>query len=181
MKLKFITAIALCAMAMISCDEETTIGESLTNEKDKLVVTTHNFNVLTRSVAVDSVFSRERQGYFGRVKDPETNAYVKSEFTSQFNMMENALSDLPKRENVLSLDEDGNIIAESCYINILFDVSSSYGDTLTSMKLRVSELDRPIESEKAHFTNFDPLYVEDRKEWLKLYLPARSAVVLRKN
>ena len=156
MKLKFITAIALCAMAMISCDEETTIGDSLTNEKDKLVVTTHNFNILTRSVAVDSVFSRERQGYIGKVKDPETNTYVKSEFTSQFNMMENTINDLPKRENVLSLDENGNIIAESCYINILFDVSSSYGDTLTSMKLRVSELDRPIESEKAHFTNFDP-------------------------
>ena len=32
-----------------------------------------------------------------------------------------------------------------------------------------------------HVTNFDPLYVNDRKEWLKLYIPARSAVVLRQN
>ena len=32
-----------------------------------------------------------------------------------------------------------------------------------------------------HLTNFDPLYVEDHKEWLKLYIPARSAVVLKKN
>ena len=32
-----------------------------------------------------------------------------------------------------------------------------------------------------HFTNYDPLYVKDRKEWLKLYIPARSAVVLKKN
>lgn len=32
-----------------------------------------------------------------------------------------------------------------------------------------------------HITNFDPLYVKDHKEWLKLYIPARSAVVLRKN
>jgi 1,4-alpha-glucan branching enzyme len=31
-----------------------------------------------------------------------------------------------------------------------------------------------------HFTNFDPLYVKDHKEWLKLYIPARSAVVLKK-
>ena len=31
-----------------------------------------------------------------------------------------------------------------------------------------------------HFTNFDPLYKRDKKEWLKLYIPARSAVVLRK-
>ena len=32
-----------------------------------------------------------------------------------------------------------------------------------------------------HLTNYDPLYVEDRKEWLKLYIPARSAVVLKRN
>ena len=31
-----------------------------------------------------------------------------------------------------------------------------------------------------HFTNFDPLYAKDHKEWLLLYIPARSAVVLRK-
>ena len=31
-----------------------------------------------------------------------------------------------------------------------------------------------------HLTNYDPMYVEDRKEWLKLYIPARSAVVLKK-
>ncbi len=31
-----------------------------------------------------------------------------------------------------------------------------------------------------HFTNHDPMYKKVRKEWLKLYIPARSAVVLRK-
>ncbi|MBM6993434.1 MAG: alpha amylase C-terminal domain-containing protein [Prevotella sp.] len=30
-----------------------------------------------------------------------------------------------------------------------------------------------------HFTNPDPLYEKDNKGWLKLYIPARSAVVLR--
>jgi len=32
-----------------------------------------------------------------------------------------------------------------------------------------------------HFTNFDPLHSAEHKEWLKLYIPARSAVVLKKN
>ena len=31
-----------------------------------------------------------------------------------------------------------------------------------------------------HFTNFDPLLKRDGKGWLKLYIPARSAVVLRR-
>ena len=32
-----------------------------------------------------------------------------------------------------------------------------------------------------HFTNYDPLLARDNKGWLKLYLPARSAVVLTKS
>ncbi|MBO4430399.1 MAG: alpha amylase C-terminal domain-containing protein [Bacteroidaceae bacterium] len=32
-----------------------------------------------------------------------------------------------------------------------------------------------------HFTNYDPIYERDGKGWLMLYIPARSAVVLRKN
>ena len=156
MKFKFITAIALCAMAFISCDEDTAnIGTSLTSENDILTVTTHSFDVLTQSVAVDSVFTRERQGYFGKVKDPETNAFVKSEFTTQFNMMESVISEMPKRED-MNKDEDGNIIADSCYLNILLDVRNSYGDTLAPMKLRISELDKPINNELMHYTNFDP-------------------------
>ena len=31
-----------------------------------------------------------------------------------------------------------------------------------------------------HSTVPDPLYVKEKKEWLKLYVPARSAFVLRK-
>ena len=31
-----------------------------------------------------------------------------------------------------------------------------------------------------HFTNSDPLYTDQHKGWLKLYIPARSAVVLKK-
>ena len=32
-----------------------------------------------------------------------------------------------------------------------------------------------------HFTNYDPIYEKDGKGWLKLYIPARSAVVLKMN
>jgi len=31
-----------------------------------------------------------------------------------------------------------------------------------------------------HLTHFDPLYKNEKKEWLKLYLPARSALVLKR-
>ena len=31
-----------------------------------------------------------------------------------------------------------------------------------------------------HFTCSDPLYEKDKKGWLKLYIPARTAVVLKR-
>ena len=36
------------------------------------------------------------------------------------------------------------------------------------------------DDEMVHLTNYDALYAPEYKAWLKLYLPARSAVVLRK-
>ena len=116
MKLKFVTAIALCAMAILSCDEDTgTLGDSITDEGNKLVVTTQNFNILTSSMPVESVYSRERQCYVGKVLDPETGTYVKSEFTTQFNMMEHAAEDMPKKDDLL-LNENGEIVADSSFI-----------------------------------------------------------------
>jgi len=143
-------------MAILSCDEDTgTIGDSLTDESNKLVVTTQNFDVLTKSMAVDSVYSKERQCYVGRVLDPETGTYVKTTFTTQFNMMEHASDQLPKEENIVDVDENGEIMADSSFIMIYFDVPSSYGDTLTTMKLRVSELDKAITGANTRYTNFD--------------------------
>ena len=157
MKLKFITAIAFSAMAIMSCDEDTTtIGGSLTNNNDKLVVSTKNYNVLTRSEIVDSVYSRERQCYIGQVKDPETNALIKSLFTAQFYMMEDIEDDMASSEDTLLYTPDGKIVVDSCVIQIFLDTKSSYGDTLTAMKLKVSELNRPIEGAGIHYTNFNP-------------------------
>ena len=156
MKFKFIAAIALSAMAIMSCDEDTTtIGGSLTNNSDKLVVSTKNFNVLTGSVLVDSVYTRERQCYLGNVKDPETNTYIKSLFTTQFYMVEDIQDEIPERDSLMSL-ENGKIVADSCILQFFFDTKKCYGDSLAAMKLKVSELVRPIEGPNIHYTNFDP-------------------------
>jgi 1,4-alpha-glucan branching enzyme len=38
-----------------------------------------------------------------------------------------------------------------------------------------------IDDSVEHYTVYDSLYAMEKKEWLKLYLPARTAVVLRVN
>ena len=154
MKFKFVTAIALTAMAMISCSEDTGgIGASLTDESDKLEVTTGFFNATSRSVLADSVFSRDFDCFLGMVKDPETGAYVKSEFMAQFNMLEDFK--LPEKSSILSILDD-EVIADSCELWLYLDRSDCYGDSLTPVKINVLELKEPMSDTKTYYSSFDP-------------------------
>ncbi|MBR3936541.1 MAG: alpha amylase C-terminal domain-containing protein [Bacteroidaceae bacterium] len=55
----------------------------------------------------------------------------------------------------------------------------SYKTVLDSDSIEFGGYGR-IDDKLEHFTLLDPLYKKVRKEWLKLYLPARSAIVLKK-
>ena len=155
MKIRLFTAIALTAMAMISCSEDTgTIGTSVTDTTDKIVYSTGEYKATTRSILADSVYSKTFDCYFGRVKDPETNSYVKNEFMAQFNMLEQF--SLPSKSNILSTDDNGDVVADSCEIWLVFDRSKCYGDSLTPLKIKVQELNKPIE-DGSYYTNFSPV------------------------
>ena len=168
MKLKYLTAIAFTAMAIFSCDEDTgTIGDSLTSNSDNLLVSYSEFNVFTNSFVPDSVYSYNEECYLGKVNDPETGTIVKSNFMFQFNMMEN--KHLPD-ESQIAKQDDGKVVADSCEILLYFDTGNCFGDTLAALKIKVSELDKPI-ADGIHYTNFDPAkngYV--RQNGLKKYI-----------
>ena len=55
----------------------------------------------------------------------------------------------------------------------------SYKTVLDSDSIEFGGYGR-VDDNLEHFTLMDPLYRKTRKEWLKLYLPARSAIVLKK-
>ena len=107
--------VAIAAMAISSCDEDTqSIGNSLTNENDKLEVTDGVFYATTRTIVADSVLALSDNCYLGRIIDPETRskAEVKSEFTSQFHLLETVL-DSPE-EKIVGRTNDGRAKADSC-------------------------------------------------------------------
>ena len=156
MKSRLFTAIAFTAMAVISCNEDTGgIGGSLTDEVDKLELSTGTYSATTRSILADSIYARNYDCYFGRVKDPETGTYVTSEFMAQFNMLEDY--QMPKRSTILTKAADGDIAADSCEIWLYFDKSLCYGDTLTSIKMRMLELDTPMNDTMTYYSNYDPI------------------------
>ena len=138
MKLRLFTAIAVTAMALISCSEDTdTIGSSITNDTDKMIFSSGVYKATSRSIMADSVYSHNSGCYFGMVKDPETQSYVKSGFMSQFNMLEGfSLPSLSSMESKI----DGEVVADSCEISLFVNYTKSYGDTLTAMKMRLTEL-----------------------------------------
>lgn len=151
---KILTLFAALCLILISCDETTEgIGTSLTDNVDHLEVAASLFNVTSRSVAVDSVVSRNTTGYLGRIRDPETGAYITGDFMTQFNMLEGY--NLEKKDSIVSRDEYGEIIADSCEIRLFY--TSYYGDSLATMKMTVHEMSRPMTEGVIYYSDFDPM------------------------
>ena len=146
--------IAVAVMAFSACNnDELTVGSSLTSEEDKLEVTTATYHVSTRTVTVDSVIARTNDCYFGRVKDPETGAYISTDFMSQFHILETFM--LADEDSVVS-KENGQVVADSCKLLIYLGDASSFCDTLAAMKMKVTELATPVEEGQDFYSNYDP-------------------------
>ena len=149
--------IAIVTIAISSCDENTnTMGYSLTSDADRFSLVPDTFMIdSTKSIKADSVLARSSYSYLGRIKDPETGAYISSDFTTQFNVLENETNYIfAAKKYISSVDTDGEPIATSCYLTVL--INDYLGDSLAAMKLVVEELDKPIEENKLYYSNFNP-------------------------
>ena len=154
-KLITMAGVVLAAMAIYSCDEDTaSIGGSLTNDNDKISLTSANYNVTTRTIVADSVYTLSNACYFGCVRDPETGSEVKSEFTSQFHILEYTI--LPSLDMYAKTNAEGLPIADSCDIVVYLQSPFNSRDTLTAIKMRVNELDKPVEAGQKYYSNYDP-------------------------
>lgn len=145
-------SLTLATFIFASCDDTTdNIGSSLTDNVDKLEITTDTFTVATRSIVADSVLSRNTTGYLGKVRDPETGAYITGDFMTQFYCPEGFV--FPVRDSIKSV-VNGDIVADSCDIRLYY--TTFYGDSLAPMKLSAMELARPVAEQKYFYSNFDP-------------------------
>lgn len=143
------------AFAAVACsDTDLTVGNTLTQDNDKLEFLSSNFEVQTRTVVVDSILPGSNDCYFGRIKDPETGTYVTSEFMTQFNIMETFR--LPDQKNIQGRSGD-MAAADSCVIDFFLDnTQPACSDSLAAMKMRLSELARPAEENYTYFSNYSP-------------------------
>lgn len=153
MKRIFHSALWLCALAFVACDDSTSkIGYDVMPKSDGMTALDAEYNVESRTIKADSVYAGTNTCYLGSIKDPEMNIRTTSGFLAQFNTPSTV--PFPKQEKIVK-DNDGHITADSCDIRIYLD--SFYGDSLTTMKLRVQELSKEhvLEEDSAYYTNID--------------------------
>lgn len=153
MKLKSLLYVVCAALCFVACDEDTdTLGTSLTNNMDHLEISTDTFYITTRSIVADSVFARNTVSYLGTIVDPETGEYISANYMTQFHTLEDY--EFPELDSIVSKDENGLAIADSCELRLFFN--DFYGDSLTSMKCTAYEMAEPMKESKMYYSNFDP-------------------------
>lgn len=158
MKSKFFVALSLAAITLASCDTTTdTIGSSLTDDRDGMQISAQTFSVASRSLVADSVLSRNITGYLGKVRDPETGAYITGDFMAQFNNLEGF--SFPEKANLVTTDANGNEVkgvvkADSCELRLFY--TNLYGDSTQLMKLTAYEMGKPMNENRIYYSNFDP-------------------------
>lgn len=154
MKIRTLAGFVLAIGLLASCDETTnTLGGTLTDHLDNLSISSETFEVSTRSILADSVLSRNTTAYLGKIKDPETGAYITGDYMSQFHTLENYK--FPKLSQMQHLDDAGNALADSCEIRLYYE--TFYGDSLTAMKLTAYEMQKPMLEDRNYYSNFDPI------------------------
>jgi len=155
MRKLILAGVAIATIAFSACDEETlNIGNSLTQNSDKLNITSTTLNLDTRTVAVDSVLTLSSECYFGKVKDPETGADVTSEFTTQFHLLESMY--ISPEDSIMSR-WNGMGAADSCSLILYLSSPFMPNDSLLAMKMQVMELDRPTEEGLRYYSNYSPV------------------------
>jgi len=150
-------AAAMMLTAFTACDETTdTLGNSLTTDADKFMITTDTFNVSTSSIVVDAVLASGSNIYLGKIRDTETNTDVTGHFAT--NMYTNRPFDdlgmLLDKDSIVSKDKHGNIEATMANMTIYFEEIN--GDSLAPMQLTVHELAQPLNETRTYYSNFNP-------------------------
>ncbi len=146
MKFRFLLVMVVSLIALCSCEDEATIlGVDMMPTGDLITKNFETYDVKTQSYAVgDSVLARTSMSYLGQFTDPETGTTIKSDFLAQFHCNEDfKLPDV--------------ILGDTCTsVELRLFVDNFVGDSLTTFKLSVFELDKNLNPNAEYYTNINP-------------------------
>ena len=135
-KLLFIAIVT----AFVSCNDTLDkVGFSIQPENDRVSVGTDTLKLTSRTIQVDSIFSRTKYPILGEYIDPIFGT-IRSEYVGEFYYPENLTF------------KDG---AEIDSVRLTVSYSSIIGDSLAPMELAVYKVIKELPKNK-DYTNFDP-------------------------
>ncbi|MDO5343143.1 MAG: DUF4270 domain-containing protein [Bacteroidia bacterium] len=136
----------LCVVStFFACDETTTgIGESIVPDYDRIAVGASSYEVSTRSILADSLYSRSSMAYLGKYTDPEYGE-MSADFVAQFNIT----------DDFTFPAEEQRVYVKEAYM--LLNFASVFGDTANAMKLQVDTLSSviPEDDKRTCYTSID--------------------------
>ena len=146
--------ILLLGTILVSCNEEaTSFGYDLMPSSDVVTKSYRTYGVPTESYAVeDSVLARTSMSYLGRYTDPETGTSIKGDFISQYHINENVslFPDVITNDAITGMD-------------VRLYVDKFIGDSLTTFKISVYDLNKNLDAEADYYTNLDPTKYYDEE------------------
>mgnify|MGYP000419400749 CR=1 FL=1 len=92
MKVKYLGVLLLALLSLYGCDDNTgTLGMDMLPDSDGISAKTETFDVSTKSMLADKVYSKTSTGYIGKFTDPDPKGFgnYEASFLAELNCTEN--------------------------------------------------------------------------------------------
>lgn len=141
MKAKYVGMVLLTVLTLFGCDDNTgKLGMEMLPVTDGLSAHTTTFDVSTRSVKAENVYSKTSTGYIGKFSDP-LFGYYESSFLSELNCTDNYTFPAVYKESADGLSGTGMMAGDSVVsIQLVLYYSTWFGDSLNACRMSVYEL-----------------------------------------
>lgn len=131
-----LSALIIATLTLVACDDNTA-NMGIFPNNDGITNSTAVYQVISRSLKMDSVVANSAISYLGTITDPETGTDITADFATQFYTMENYR--FPDKELMIG-DVDGKptrgiVQCDSCEVRLYFD--DYYGPDCNPMKVQV--------------------------------------------
>lgn len=150
--------VILSFLFLHSCSDDTAgLGLDMMPASDTVRVFYDTYSVPTETFPVDeAVLARTSRSYLGRFTDPETGISASADFIAQYHITESSTGNLfpPKivDDYVTSID-------------VRLYIDNFIGDSLTTFKVSVYDLDTDLDPEADYYTDINPNdYIDETSE-----------------
>lgn len=186
MKVKYLGVLLLALLSLYGCDDNTgTLGMDMLPDSDGISAKTETFDVSTKSMLADKVYSKTSTGYIGKFTDPDPKGFgnYEASFLAELNCTENFTFPAVYEESADGKSGKGTMVKDEVEkIQLVVYYSSWFGDSLNACRMSAYELNDEWlkvrkDPDKYRYTNIDTkLYHESKALGKKAYTAYDTSV-----